>query len=61
MNTLFAFLVRRDQVSQLVAYLLLGLAVLALQFGTPDPVRGSDRADALAAAPPGATGAAFLR
>ncbi|HYC70099.1 MAG TPA: hypothetical protein VEB66_02770 [Opitutaceae bacterium] len=33
MNTLFVFLVRRDQIAQLVAYVLMGFLVIALQVG----------------------------
>lgn len=39
MNTLLVFLVRRDQVAQLVAYVLVGLIVIALEIGANDAPR----------------------
>lgn len=50
MHTLFIFLIRRDQVPQLVVYVLLGLVVLALHCGTPGAARAPDQADDLGVA-----------
>lgn len=49
MNTPFVFLVRRDQVSQLVAYVLVGLLVIALEVGFTGAPRLSASADAIGA------------
>ncbi|HTL67391.1 MAG TPA: hypothetical protein VL200_07005 [Lacunisphaera sp.] len=58
MQTLFVFLVRRDQVAQIVAYLTAGLLVLAVQWSAlgAEGERSTRAAGAaLAAAPVAAT------
>jgi hypothetical protein len=52
MNTLFVFLIRRDQVAQLVAYVLMGLLMIALEVGFAGAPRLPAPADAFAASAP---------
>lgn len=47
MNTLFIFLVRRDQAAQLVGYVLISLLVIALQVGFTGATRREAGAPAL--------------
>lgn len=52
MNTLLVFLVRRDQVAQLVAYVLAGLIVIALEVGAVGAPRLPEPPDQAVAACP---------